>query len=63
MGTLNYSNLTYYSDILLVAYKEDVPVAFNSLVFHKKDLLYCNQYVVKKNSKIRVLEKELWRVL
>lgn len=58
-GTLNYSNLTYYSDILLVAYKEDIPVAFNSLVFHKKDLLYCNQYVVKKEFQNKGIGKRI----
>lgn len=58
-GTLNYSNLTYYSDILLVAYKENIPVAFNSLVFHKKDLLYCNQYVVKKEFQNKGIGKRI----
>lgn len=46
-GTLNYSNLTYNSDILFIAYDGVVPVGYNSVV--KCDLgYYIYQIAVKK---------------
>lgn len=47
-GTLNYINLTYYSDILLVALSNNVPIAYNSLVVTKDKTLYVYQIAVKK---------------
>ena len=46
-GTLNYSNLTYESDILLVALDNGVPVGYNSIVTYE-DGLYIYQIAVKK---------------
>ena len=53
-GTLNFSNLVYNSDILIVCYKEKEIVGFNSLVMNKNEL-YIYQIGVKpgyKNQKI-----------
>lgn len=46
-GTLNYSNLTYDSDILLVAFKDNIPVGYNSIVMCE-DGYYIYQIAVKK---------------
>ena len=48
-GTLNYSGLTYYSEILLVAYNdEEEPVGYNSIV-RDSNGLYIYQIAVKKS--------------
>ena len=46
-GTLNYSNLTYDSDILLIAFDNDIPVGYNSIVRYDGGL-YIYQIAVKK---------------
>ena len=46
-GTLNYSNLTYDSDILLVVFDNEIPVGYNSIVKYKGGL-YIYQIAVKK---------------
>ena len=46
-GTLNYSNLTYDSYILLLAIDNGVPVGYNSIVVYEKGL-YIYQIAVKK---------------
>lgn len=46
-GTLNYSNLTYESDILLIAFDNGIPVGYNSIVRYE-DGLYIYQIAVKK---------------
>ena len=48
-GMLNYKNLTYESDILIIAFKDDVPVAYNSMVVTNNGaVLYVYQIAVKK---------------
>ena len=46
-GTLNYNNLTYNSDILLVASDNGIPIGYNSIVKYNKGL-YIYQIAVKK---------------
>ena len=46
-GTLNYSDLTYDSDIFLIAFDNDIPVGYNSIVRYKGGL-YIYQIAVKK---------------
>lgn len=46
-GTLNYSNLTYNSDILFIAFDKGIPVGYNSIVRYE-DGLYIYQIAVKK---------------
>ena len=46
-GTLNYSNLTYDSDILFIAYDNETPVGYNSIVRYE-DGFYVYQIAVKK---------------
>ena len=31
-GILNYRDLTYYSDVLIIAFNKDIPIGYNSLV-------------------------------
>jgi len=46
-GTLNYRDLTYNSDILLIAFDNDIPVGYNSIVRYGGGL-YIYQIAVKK---------------
>ena len=46
-GTLNYSNLTYDSDLLLVAMYENEPIGYISLLY-ESNAIYVYQMAVKK---------------
>ena len=46
-GTLNYSNLTYESNLLLLAIKDEKPIGFSSLV-ELEDSFYVYQIAIKK---------------
>lgn len=47
-GTLNYHNLTYESDFLILCMQGDEPIGFCSLVMLDKQGLYVYQIAVKK---------------
>ena len=47
-GTLNYSGLTYNSNILLIALENDAPVGYNSVIA-SPDSYYIYQIAVKKS--------------
>jgi len=57
-GTLNFSNLTYHSDILIVGFEGNTPVAFNSLIIHGSSL-YVYQIAVKKEYQEKGIGKYL----
>ena len=59
-GTLNYSNLTYDSDILLIAFDNDIPVGYNSIVKYKGGL-YVYQIAVKKEYQHKGIGTEMLR--
>ena len=58
-GTLNYSNLTYESDLLILCLHEQKPIAFCSLVILDTAGIYVYQIAVKKEYQKRGIGKQM----
>lgn len=61
-GTLNYSNLTYNSDILLIAFNKDIPIGYNSVIKCNGGY-YIYQIAVKKEFQNMGIGTEMLRVI
>ena len=61
-GTLKYSNLTYNSDILLIAFNNDIPIGYNSVV-ECNGGYYIYQIAVKKEYQNMGIGTEMLRVI
>lgn len=58
-GTLNYSNLTYESDFLILCVNSQKPIAFCSLVILDNADIYVYQIAVKKEYQKRGIGKKM----
>lgn len=58
-GTLNYHNLTYESDFLILCLSEDIPIAFCSLVMLDTAGIYVYQIAVKKEYQKKGIGKQM----
>lgn len=61
-GTLNYSGLVYESDILIVCFKDNVPVGFNSVI-ELPEGYYIYQIAVSKEEKKKGIGKQLMQMI
>lgn len=61
-GTLKYSNLTYNSDILLIAFYNNIPIGYNSVV-ECNGGYYIYQIAVKKEYQNMGIGTEMLRVI
>jgi len=60
-GTLNYSNLTYGSDLLIVAFDKSKPVGYNSIVLIE-DGVYIYQIALKNEYKHKGIGTSMMQV-
>ncbi len=60
-GTLNFNNLTYSSDILIVCSKENELIGFNSLMLNRYDL-YIIQIGIKNEHKKKGIGTQMMKI-
>lgn len=60
-GTLNFNNLTYRSDILVVCFKENELIGFNSLMLNR-DNLYIIQIGIKNEHKKKGIGTQMMKI-
>ncbi len=61
-GTLNYSGLVYESDILIVCFKDKIPVGFNSII-DLPEGYYIYQIAVSNSEKQKGIGKQLMQII
>ena len=62
-GTLQISNITYKADFIIIAYKDYLPIAYNSIRQKEENELYVSQIAVKNEFKKMGIGTKMMEIL